>query len=176
MKLHYVGKNIDVTDSLREIADKKYSRLNKYFTQDLEGTVTFVVEKNERIAEVTIHLPGTILRSEQSSDDMYTSIDRTVDALESQIRKYKARLQKRFGHEDTIRFDNIQTEEEPEEMEERRIVKVKRFGLKPMSPEEASMQMELLGHNFFVYRDAETDGIHVIYKRRDGDYGVIEAE
>ena len=147
-----------------------------FFTQDLEGTVTFVVEKNERIAEVTIHLPGTILRSEQSSDDMYTSIDRTVDALESQIRKYKARLQKRFGHEDTIRFDNIQTEEEPEEMEERRIVKVKRFGLKPMSPEEASMQMELLGHNFFVYRDAETDGIHVIYKRRDGDYGVIEAE
>ena len=176
MKLHYVGKNIDVSDSLREIADKKYSRLNKYFTQDLEGTVTFVVEKNERIAEVTIHLPGTILRSEQSSDDMYTSIDRTVDALESQIRKYKARLQKRFGQEDTIRFDNIQTEEEPEEMEERRIVKVKRFGLKPMSPEEASMQMELLGHNFFVYRDAETDGIHVIYKRRDGDYGVIEAE
>lgn len=176
MKLQYVGKNIEINDSLREVADKKYSRLGKYFTQDLDGTVTFIVEKNERIAEVTIHLPGTILRSEQSSDDMYTSIDRTVDALESQIRKYKARLQKRYGQEDTIRFENIEPEEDPEPHEEKRIVKVKRFGLKPMSPEEASMQMELLGHNFFVYRDAESDGIHVIYKRKDGDYGVIEAE
>lgn len=176
MKLQYVGKNIEVTDSLREVADKKYSRLGKYFTGDLEGTVTFVVERNERIAEVTIHLPGTILRSEQSSDDMYTSIDRTVDALESQIRKYKTKLQKRYGPDDTIRFDNIEPREEPERQEEKRIVKIKRFGLKPMSPEEASLQMELLGHNFFVYRDAETDGIHVIYKRKDGNYGVIEAE
>lgn len=176
MKLHYVGKNIEVTDSLREVAEKKYSRLGKYFQQDLEGTVTFVVEKNHRIAEVTIFLPGTILRSEQSSDDMYTSIDRTVDALESQIRKYKARLQKRFGHEDTIRFENIEQPDEVPPHEEKRIVKVKRFDLKPMDAGEAGMQMELLGHNFFVFKDGETDGISVIYKRNDGNYGLIEAE
>ncbi len=177
MKLHYVGKNIEVTDTLREVAEKKYSRLGKYFQQDLEGTVTFVAEKNHRIAEVTIYLPGTILRSEQSTDDMYTSIDRTVDALESQIRKYKARLQKRFGHEDTIRFENIeQPEEDTHPQEDKRIVKVKRFDLKPMDAEEAGMQMELLGHNFFVYRDGETDGVNVIYKRNDGNYGLIEAE
>lgn len=180
MKLHYVGKNIDITESLREVADKKYGRLSKYFQNDLEGKVTFSAEKNRRIAEVTIHLPGTILRSEQSSDDMYTSIDRTVDALEAQIRKYKTRLQKRHGHDETIRFDNIESFEAPEEVEadkdEKRIVKTKRFDLKPMMAEEAAMQMELLGHNFFVFRDGESDEIHVIYKRNDGDYGLIEAE
>ena len=100
-----------------------------------------------------------------------------MDALESQIRKYKARLQKRFGHEATIRFENIeQPEEEEEQTEEKRIVKVKRFDLKPMDAEEAGMQMELLGHNFFVYRDGESNGVHVIYKRNDGNYGLIEAE
>lgn len=178
MNLQYVGKNIEVTDTLREVADKKYNRLGKYFQQDLEGTVTFVVEKNQRIAEVTLYLPGTILRSEQSTDDMYTSIDRTVDALESQIRKYKTKLQKHNRHASTIRFDNIEIEEEDDEerVEEMRIVKRKRFDLRPMGPEEAALQMELLGHNFYVYRDGETDGVSVIYKRKDGDYGVIEAD
>ncbi len=179
MKLHYVGKNIDITDSLREVADKKYGRLSKYFQNDLDGKVTFSAEKDRRIAEVTIRLPGTILRSEQSSDDLYTSIDRTVDALESQIRKYKTKLQKRHSHDQSIRFDNIETyETETVEKadEDKRIVKTKRFDLKPMMPEEAAMQMELLGHNFFVYRDGESDEVHVIYKRNDGNYGLIEAE
>lgn len=178
MKLNYTGKNYDISTALREVADKKLGRLDKYFKEDVEGRVTFSTQKNFRIVEVTIFLPGVVLRAEEASDEMYTAIDRCVDALERQIRKYKTRLQKRYNTGETIRFENIlHSEDEPvEEDNGPKIVRVKRFGLKPMSPEEAVLQMELVGHAFFVFLDGETNEVQVVYKRKDGDYGLIEPE
>ncbi|MGM0397010.1 MAG: ribosome hibernation-promoting factor, HPF/YfiA family [Bacillota bacterium] len=177
MKMNYTGKNMEVTDALRDVTEKKLSKLEKYFQSDISGNVTFSTEKNRKIIEVTINLPGTILRAEESSDDMYASIDRTVDILERQVRKHKTKLQKRYRNNETIRFDNVPSLTKAEEEEEvPKLVKRKRFGLKPMSAEEAILQMELLRHNFFVFMDAETEDVTVVYKRKDGNYGLIEPE
>jgi len=176
MKMNFTGKNMEVTDALREVTTKKLSKLEKYFQQDIEGNVTFSTQRNHKIIEVTINLPGTILRAEESSDDMYASIDKAVDILERQIRKYKTRLQRRYQNGETIRFENVMPLPQEEEEEKPKVVRRKRFNLKPMSHEEAILQMELLGHNFFVFRDADTDDINVIYKRKDGNYGLIEPE
>ncbi len=175
MKLIFTGKNVEVTEALKEVTEKKLNRLNKYFQNDVVGNVVFSVERNWKILEITINLPGTILRVEESSDDMYTSIDKAVDVLERQIRKYKTKLQKRYQAGETIRFENVIPLEEGEE-EKPRIVKTKRFGIKPMSVEEAVLQMELLRHNFFVFMNADTDEVSVVYKRKDGNYGLIEPE
>lgn len=137
----------------------------------------YSVEKNRQIIEVTINLPGTILRAEESSDDMYASIDKAVDVLESAIRKYKTKLQKRYQNGETIRFENIQPlPQESQDTNKPKIVKTKKFAMKPMNTEEAILQMELLRHNFFMFMNAETDEVNVIYKRKDGNYGLIEPE
>jgi len=174
MKLNYAGKNVEVTQALKDVTEKKLGKLDKYFQMDIVGNVTFSTEKNRKIIEVTINLPGTILRAEESSDDMYASIDRTVDILERQIRKYKTKLQRRYQNNETIRFENVVPLPVGEEPEKSTLVKRKKFTLKPMSSEEAILQMELLRHNFFVYQDAETEDISVVYKRKDGNYGLIE--
>ena len=177
MKLNFVGKNMEVTQALKDITEKKLSKLDKYFKQDAEGNVIYSVERNRKIFEVTINLPGTILRAEEASEDMYASIDKAVDVLERQIRKYKTRLQKRYNNGETIRFENIAALTEEEEEEDRpKVVKTKRFDMKPMDVEEAILQMELLRHNFFVFLNADTDDLNVIYKRKDGNYGLIEPE
>jgi putative sigma-54 modulation protein len=175
MKMNYTGKNVEVTEALKDVTEKKLGKLDKYFQKDIEGNVTFSVEKNRKIIEVTINLPGTILRAEESSDDMYASIDKAVDVLERQMRKHKTKLQRRYQNGETIRFENIA----PllvEEEEKLKVVKRKKFDLKPMSTEEAILQMELLRHNFFVFMNADSEEISVIYKRKDGHYGLIEPE
>ncbi|WP_100066148.1 ribosome hibernation-promoting factor, HPF/YfiA family [Miniphocaeibacter massiliensis] len=174
MKLKHIGKNYNVNENLKEVAEKKLGRLDKYFKEDVEAKVTYSQEKNLRKVEVTIFLSGTVLRAEESTDDMYTSIDRVVDALVSQVRKYKTKLQKRYQSGETIRFENIPEIEEKEDEDAPKIVKVKSFGIKPMSVEEAILQMELVGHNFYVFLDAETDLVKVVYKRKDGNYGLLE--
>ena len=164
MIMNYAGKNMDVTDALRNVTEKKMGKLDKYFQKDIEGNVTFSSEKNRKIIEVTINLPGTIIRAEESSDDMYASIDKAVDVLERQIR--------------TIRFENVlplEQEDNPDE-DVPKLVKTKKFFLKPMTSEEAVLQMELLGHNFFVYMDGDTGSVNVVYKRKDNNYGLIEPE
>lgn len=176
MIMKYAGKNMEVTNALREVTDKKLSKLDKYFQKDIQGNVTFSTQKNRKIIEVTINLPGTIIRAEESSDDMYASIDKAIDVLERQIRKYKTRLQKRYQNGETIRFENVMPLSRDNDEDRPKVVKRKRFGLKPMSSEEAILQMELLRHNFFVYMDAETEDVNVVYKRKDGDYGLIEPE
>ena len=176
MKIKITGKNMDITDALKEITFKKIGRLDKYFQGDVDTNVTFSVEKNRQIIEVTINLPGTILRAEEYSDDMYTSIDKAVDVLERQIRKYKTKLQKRYKNGETIRFENIEPMPKPKEEDIPKLVKVKRFAMKPMDAEEAILQMELLRHNFFVFMNGETDEVNVVYKRKDGNYGLIEPE
>jgi len=176
MKMNFAGKNVEVTDALREVTMKKLSKLDKYFEKDIEGDVTFSTQRNLKTIEITINLPGTILRAEESSDDMYASIDRAVDVLERQIRKYKTRLQKKYQDNQTIRFENVMPLQEEKDDGKPKIVRRKRFNLKPMYNEEAILQMELLGHNFFVYIDAETDMVNIIYKRKDGNYGLIEPQ
>ena len=176
MIMNYAGKNMEVTNALREVTEKKLSKLDKYFQKDIQGNVTFSTQKNRKIIEVTINLPGTIIRAEESSDDMYASIDRAVDVLERQIRKYKTKLQKRYQNGETIRFENVMPLTKENDEDKPKLVKRKRFGLKPMSAEEAILQMELIRHNFFVYMDAETEAVNVVYKRKDGDYGLIEPE
>ena len=176
MIMNYAGKNMEVTNALREVTEKKLSKLDKYFQKDIEGNVTFSTQKNRKIIEVTINLPGTIIRAEESSDDMYASIDKAIDILERQIRKHKTKLQKRYQNGETIRFENVEPLSKDYSNDKPKVVKTKRFGLKPMSSEEAILQMELLRHNFFVYMDADTDDVSIIYKRKDGDYGLIQPE
>ena len=176
MIMKYAGKNMEVTNALREVTEKKLSKLDKFFQKDIEGNVTFSTQKNRKIIEVTINLPGTIIRAEESSDDMYASIDKAIDVLERQIRKYKTRLQKRYQNGETIRFENVMPLNKDYDEDRPKLVKRKRFGLKPMSSEEAILQMELLRHNFFVFMDADTEDVNVVYKRKDGDYGLIEPE
>lgn len=177
MNIQFVGKNVEVTDALREVTEKKLNKLEKYFEEPINGNVTFSTQKNNKTIEVTINIPGTIIRAEETSDDMYASIDKSVDILERQIRKYKTKLQKRYKEGQTIRFENV-TPLQSEELDNEKpnIVRRKRFIIKPMNYEEAVLQMELLRHNFFVFRSDETDEISVVYKRKDGDYGLIEPQ
>lgn len=179
MKITISGKNMEVTNGLRDAVEKKIGKLDKFFHEGVPADVTLSVEKNRHIIEVTIPFSGAILRAEESSEDMYASIDRVVDILDRQIRKHKTKLQKRTNNGKTIRFENIPAfveTDKTEKTEEPSIVKTKKFAIKPMDEEEAILQMELLRHSFFVFRNAETDEVNVVYKRKDGNYGLIEPQ
>lgn len=172
MLLKLVGKNMDLTESLKQKAESKFSKLDKYFSEEIEGRAVFSTQKDNQTVEVTIFLPGTILRAEETTPDMYASIDKALDILERQVRKYKTRLKKRYQNNDTIRFDNV--EDYKETNEEKRVIKRKTFDLRPMHEEEAIMQMELLNHNFFVFLNAKTEKVEILYKRKDNNFGTIE--
>ncbi len=176
MKITVSGKNIQITDPLRSAVESKLARLEKYFNKEIEAKATLSTQKNLQKIEVTIPVNGTVLRGEEVQEDLYAAIDLVVDKLSRQLRKYKEKLKDR-EHE-TIRFENIEgfTQIEMEEAPEYSIVRRKRVGMKPMMEEEAVMQMELLGHTFFVFLNAETDETNVVYKRKDGNYGIIEPE
>ena len=174
MLLNFVGKNIELTESLKNVAEKKFSKLDKYFSEEANARVVFSTVREEQTVEVTIFLPKTIIRAEETTDDMYSSMDNAVDALARQIRKHKTKLKRRYQNNETIRFDEILGREAEKEEPEHKIVKRKNFELNPMNEEEAILQMDLLNHNFFVFLDADTDGVSIVYKRKDGNYGKIE--
>lgn len=174
MRIRVSGKNIEVTNALRERVEKKLTKFEKYFNPDTEANATLTVEKNRHIIEVTIPFNGVILRGEEATEDMYSSIDNVVEKLERQIAKYRTKLERKIK-DGSVRFDNFSFSQE-EDDDEPRIVKTKRFAMKPMPVEEAVLQMELLGHNFFMFHNAESDEVNVVYKRKDGDYGLIEPE
>ncbi|AWK50687.1 ribosome-associated translation inhibitor RaiA [Clostridium beijerinckii] len=175
MKVTVIAKNMELTDALKEIVQKKISKLEKYFEANIEARATLSVQKNRHIIEVTIPFNGVILRGEEATSDMYKSLDLVEDKLERQIRKQKTRLSRRHGA--SLRFGEINTIDlKPSEEEQGQLVRVKKFGVKPMNSEEAILQMDLLGHNFFVYQDADSNKVNVIYKRKDGDYGLLEPE
>lgn len=174
MKITISGKNISVTQALRSATEDKLAKLEKYFTPDTECNVTLSVEKERQKMEVTIPMKGHIIRTEQQSDDMYVTIDLVVDVIEAQLKKYRKKLIARQQNSDSLRKEFV--EEEIAEEEEIRIVRAKKFGMKPMFPEDACVQMELLGHNFFVFSNAETGEVNVVYKRKDKCYGLIEPE
>ena len=173
MKVNVTGRNLVITDAIREQVEKKLSKFDKMFNSDIEASATFSVQKNKHIVEVTIPLKnGALFRAEAISDDMYMSIDEAIDRISKQMKKHKTKLEKRFHANDSIRFEEIPDAVEP--IVESSIVKTKRFGVKPMGPEEAVLQMELLGHDFFVFLNGDTEEINVVYKRKDGDFGLIE--
>ncbi|EFI41791.1 MULTISPECIES: ribosome hibernation-promoting factor, HPF/YfiA family [Peptoniphilus] len=175
MLLKLVGKNMELTESLKKQAEKKFSKIDKFFDEEVEARAVFSTQKGSQTVEVTIFLPGTILRAEETTQDMYASIDKVVDVLERQIRKYKTRLKKRYqGNSKTIRFENVREAEVEEESSV--IVKRKQLLLRPMHEEEATLQMELLNHNFFIFLNTETDKIEVVYKRHDDNYGIIDID
>lgn len=170
------GKNIDVTPGLRSTIEQKLGKLERYFTPDTEIIVTLSVEKERQKIEVTIPVKGNIIRSEQVSDDMYVSIDLVEEVIERQLRKYKNKLIARHQEGGNFQQAFFDTRNDDSDSEEIRIVRTKRFGIKPMFPEDACIQMELLGHNFFVFSNAETDEVNVVYKRKNNTYGLIEPE
>ena len=174
MRVTVIGKNIDVTPALKEIVEKKISKLDKYFEKDTHARATFSVQRNRQILEVTIPFNGVILRCEEATDDMYKSVDLVESKLERQIRKQRTKLQRR--NNESLRFGNMGEVALEEEDDDGEIVKVKKFNIKPMDTEEAIMQMELVQHNFFVFKDAETDNVNVVYKRKDGNYGLLEPD
>ncbi|ETJ16484.1 MULTISPECIES: ribosome hibernation-promoting factor, HPF/YfiA family [Clostridium] len=175
MKVTVIAKNIELTQALKEIVQKKISKLEKYFEVEVEAKATLSIQKNRQIIEVTIPFNGAILRSEESTDDMYKSIDLVEDKLERQIRKQKTRLSRK--NNGSLKFAALNDSKvESNEDDEGSLVKVKKFGVKPMDSEEAILQMDLLGHNFFVYQDSESSKVNVVYKRKDGNYGLLEPE
>ena len=174
MKVTVIAKNMELTDALKEIVQKKISKLEKYFEANVEARATLSVQKNRHIIEVTIPFNGVILRGEEATSDMYKSLDLVEDKLERQIRKQKTKLSRK--NSGSLRFGEINNIDIKIRRREGKIVKVKKFGVKPMNSEEAILQMDLLGHNFFVYQDADSNKVNVIYKRKDGDYGLLEPE
>ena len=174
MKYVIIGKNIDVTAGLRASVEEKIGKLEKYFTPDTEVHVTLSVEKERHKIEVTIPVKGSIIRSEQVSNDMYVSIDLVEEIIERQLKKYKNKIIDKEQAAESFRKEYVEREYQDED--EIQIVRTKQFDMKPMYPEDACVQMELLGHNFFVFCNAETDQVNVVYKRKGNTYGLIEPE
>lgn len=175
MKFIISGKNIDVTDGLKRAVEQKLGKLERYFTPETEIIVTLSVQKDRQKIEVTIPVKGNIIRSEQESSDMYVSIDLVEEVIERQLRKYKTKLIARHQGGHDFRQEFIE-EDNALDLDDIQIVRTKRFGIKPMFPEDACIQMELLGHAFYVFSNAETDEVNVVYKRKNGTYGLIEPE
>ncbi|SFL13082.1 SSU ribosomal protein S30P /sigma 54 modulation protein [Lachnospiraceae bacterium KH1T2] len=174
MRFAITGKNIDVTAGLKSAVEDKLSKLEKYFTPDTEVSVTLSVEKERHKIEVTIPVKGSIIRSEQVSNDMYVSIDLVEEIIEKQLKKYKKKIIDRA--QDAASFKKEYVERDYDDDDEIKIVRTKRFGIKPMYPEDACVQMELLGHSFYVFRNAETDEVNVVYRRKGNTYGLIEPD
>ncbi len=173
MKINIIGRQMNVYEDTRELIEKKLSKLDKYFKTEADATVTLSRKRNTSILEVTINAAGTLFRSEVEANDFRIALDQTVDHIEGQIRKNKTKLAKRL-RENVMDMSVIpdSVEEVPDEDEV--IIRVKQFEFKPMTPEEAIMQMNLLGHSFYVFTDITTGDTCVVYSRKDGAYGLIE--
>ncbi len=174
------GENIEVTPAIREYVEKKVSKLDRYFTESPNASVSVnlkVYPDKKSKVEITIVMKNLVLRAEEVQEDMYAAIDLITDKLERQIRKHKTKVNRKFRGQDSIKeaapiFLEDDTVSEEEDLE---VVRTKRFDLKPMDSEEAILQMNLLGHSFYVFQNAETNSTNVVYKRKDGRYGLIEA-
>ena len=175
MRITILGKGMEVSDYLRDVAEKKANKLSKYFNDDTTMQITMSIQHNRHIVEVTVPYRGGVIRAEESSGDMYASIDASLKKLERQVLKYRTKLERdlRAGFDMQPVF---QTEDEYEDNQEGRIVKTKKFRMKPMTIDEAIMQFELVGHPFYVFMNGESGKINVLYERHDGDYGLIEPE
>lgn len=171
MKVIITGKNVNTSDRLKDTIEKKTSKLDKYFSDDIVSNVVLSRERNLEKIEATIKVRGMMFRAEDKSSDFFTGIDKVVDKLSTQMRRFKGKIQRK--HKDSGEF-NFQEWPEPEADEELKVVRRKRFELEPMTVDEAIVQMEMLEHTFFVFLNMETDSVNVVYKRDDDDYGLLE--
>ena len=174
MRYTITGRNIEVTPGLKAAVEKKIGKLEHFFTPDTEVFVALSAQKDIQKIEVTIPVKGNTIRAEESSTDMYVSIDLVEEVIERQLRKYKEKIVAK--QQDGGNFKKEFLEKESEPLDEVRIIRTKRFDMKPMYPEDACIQMELLGHNFFVFCNAENEEVNVVYKRKGNTYGLIEPE
>ena len=174
MRITITGRNIELTAGLKAAVEEKLSKLEKYFAPDTEVNVTLSVEKERQKIEVTIPVKGNIIRSEQVSNDMYVSIDLVEEVIERQLKKYKKKIISKKQNVESFKKEFIEKESDADD--EIRIIRSKKFDMKPMYPEDACVQMELLGHDFFVFINAETEAVNVVYKRKGNTYGLIEPE
>lgn len=177
MQLTITTRNLEITEALRRYAEEKIARLQKFVDQITSAHVILSVEKHRQIAEVTLHVRELTIRGEESSTNLYSAIDLVADKIERQILRYKEKIVEHSGRglgRPRSAEGVVPAETESIWEDGPRIVKTKRFAMKPLSPDEAAVQMSLLGHNFFVFRNARTQEVNVLYRRRDGDYGLIE--
>lgn len=172
MRFIITGRNIDITEGLKSAVEEKLGKLDRFFAPETEVNVTLSVEKERQKIEVTIPVKGNIIRSEQVSSDMYVSIDLVEEVIERQLKKYKNKI---VDKQQNAAFAQEFVEKDYDD-DEVKIIRTKRFGIKPMDPEEACVQMELLGHNFYVFFNSETEEVNVVYKRKGNTYGLIEPE
>jgi len=177
------GENVEVTPAIRDHVESKINKVERYFNEDIKANANVnlkVYNDSQTKVEVTIPMKNLTLRAEERHNDMYAAVDLIVDKLERQIRKHKTKVNRRFREREGVNayFANIQSTEQPayqdEGEEDFHIVRTKQFELKPMDQEEAVLQMDMLGHNFYVFTDAESNGTNIVYKRKDGKYGLIE--
>ncbi len=181
MKITVIGKNMHVSDDVKTMAESKLSKFEKFFASDVDVRATLSHIRDIQTAELTIFLKnGVILRAEDTDKDMEAAIDSGIEKLFRQVRKHKTNIEKQFRKNESIKYeflnDIVEEEDESFFADEPKIVRTKKFDLKPMVPEEAVLQMEMIGHNFFVFRNANTDAINIVYTRKNGDYGLIETE
>lgn len=181
MNYNIRGENIEVTPAIREYVEKKIAKLDRYFTESPNANVNVnlkVYQDKKSKVEITIPMKDLVLRAEEVHEDMYAAIDLITDKLERQIRKHKTKVNRKFREKDSLKdFAPIFTEvEQVEDEEDLEVVRTKSFDLKPMDSEEAILQMNMLGHSFYVFTNAETNQTNVVYKRNDGRYGLIEAQ
>lgn len=174
MRFIITGRNIDVTEGLKSAVEEKLGKLDRFFAPETEVNVTLSVEKERQKIEVTIPVKGNIIRSEQVSSDMYVSIDLVEEVIERQLKRYKNKIVDK--QQNAAAFAQEFVDRDFEDEDDVKIIRTKRFGIKPMDPEEACVQMELLGHNFYVFFNAETEEVNVVYKRKGNTYGLIEPE
>ena len=180
LKFNIRGENIEVTPAIREYVEAKVEKVERYFNDDVNATANVnlkVYNDKQTKVEVTIPMKSVTLRAEERNNDMYAAIDLIVDKLERQIRKHKTKVNRKFREREGagVYFANVtQNGAEVEQEEEYQIVRTKQFDLKPMDQEEAILQMNMLGHDFYIYTDAESDATNIVYKRKDGKYGLIE--
>jgi len=176
MKFVYTGKGMEVSESLKARVEKKLGKMERYFNKEAEATVRFKQQKGARnIIEITVSVGSLILRAEECSNDMYLSIDRAVDKLESQLRRYRTKLDKHLRDAKAEPVAELAVEDVYEEASYD-VVRVKKFAVKPMGVEDAITQMELLGHDFFLFLNEENDTMCVLYRRNDGSYGMLQPE
>lgn len=173
MKTNIAGKNYSPSDKLKETIEKKFEKLDKYFSNEITGNVMVIREKDGYKLEATINAKGTIFRAEVKEDDPYDAVDRVIDKLSSQMSRFKTKLQKKHKGHKELTFAELPVFDEVQE-EEIQVVKKKKFELTPMTVDEAIVQMELLTHSFFVFLNIETDSVNVVYRRNDKDYGLLE--
>ncbi len=176
MKTTITGKNIELTQGLKDAVEERFKKLDKYFNKDTEAIITLDVEKGRQKIEVTIPMKGSYLRAEEVTSDMYASIEAVTNTLEAQLKKHRNKIiDKKQSDSRTIFAQDFIEEKEADE-EQIQIIRKKTFDMKPMYAEDACLEMELLGHDFFMFRNADTDEINVVYKRKNGAYGLIEPE